>query len=76
MDFSSKDIIASISRLSVAVCTIYLKKKKRKYHNLVHTTRFLSNFPRVTSLNNGGRRGRDRMVVGFIATYTASAYHH
>jgi len=24
----------------------------------------------------GGRRGRDRMVVGFIATYAISAYHH
>jgi len=23
-----------------------------------------------------GSRGRDRMVVGFITTYTASAYHH
>jgi hypothetical protein len=25
---------------------------------------------------NGGRRGRDRMVVGFITTYAISAYHH
>ena len=24
----------------------------------------------------GGRRGRDRMVVGFTTTYTISAYHH
>jgi hypothetical protein len=24
----------------------------------------------------GGRRGHDRMVVGFITTYTISAYHH
>ena len=23
-----------------------------------------------------GRRGRDRMVVGFITTYAMSAYHH
>ena len=23
-----------------------------------------------------GRRGRDRMVVGFITTYAISAYHH
>jgi hypothetical protein len=23
-----------------------------------------------------GRRGRDRMVVGFITTYAVSAYHH
>ena len=24
----------------------------------------------------GGRRGRDRMVVGFTTTYAVSAYHH
>jgi hypothetical protein len=24
----------------------------------------------------GGRRGCDRMVVGFTATYAISAYHH
>jgi hypothetical protein len=23
-----------------------------------------------------GRRGRDRMVVGFMTTYAISAYHH
>jgi len=23
-----------------------------------------------------GRRGRDRMVVGFITTYVISVYHH
>jgi len=25
---------------------------------------------------NRGRRGRDRMVVGFTTTYAISAYHH
>jgi hypothetical protein len=25
---------------------------------------------------HGGRRGRDRMVVGFTTTYAISAYHH
>jgi len=24
----------------------------------------------------GGRRGRDRMIVGFTTTYAISAYHH
>jgi hypothetical protein len=24
----------------------------------------------------GGRRGRDRMVVGFQTTYVINAYHH
>jgi hypothetical protein len=27
-------------------------------------------------LNERGRRGRDRMVVGCIGTYAISAYHH
>jgi hypothetical protein len=26
--------------------------------------------------NNKGRRGHDRMVVGFTTTYAVSAYHH
>jgi len=26
--------------------------------------------------NRRGRRGRDRMVVGFTTTYASSAYHH
>jgi len=26
--------------------------------------------------NNQGRRGRDRMVVGFTTTYGFSTYHH
>jgi len=26
--------------------------------------------------NSRGRRGRDRMVVGFTAIYAISAYHH
>jgi hypothetical protein len=27
-------------------------------------------------ISSGGCRGRDRMVVGFTATYAISAYHH
>jgi len=27
-------------------------------------------------MHTGGRRGRDRMVVGFTTTYAVSAYHH
>jgi hypothetical protein len=26
--------------------------------------------------HSSGRRGRDRMVVGFTTTYAISAYHH
>ena len=29
-----------------------------------------------TYLNQGYRRGRDRIVVGFTTTYAISAYHH
>jgi hypothetical protein len=31
---------------------------------------------RVLPWNEGDRRGRDRMVVGFITTYAISACHH
>jgi len=27
-------------------------------------------------VDDGGRRGRDRMAVGFITTYAISVYHH
>jgi hypothetical protein len=27
-------------------------------------------------INTRGRRGRDRMVVGFTTAYAISAYHH
>jgi hypothetical protein len=30
----------------------------------------------VINLRQVGRRGRDRMVVGFTTTYAISAYHH
>ena len=30
----------------------------------------------ATTIKGMGRRGRDRMVVGFITTYAISAYHH
>jgi len=30
----------------------------------------------TTSVKQGGRCGRDRMVVGFTTTCTISAYHH
>ena len=32
--------------------------------------------PVVVSIVNWGRRGRDRMVVGFATTYAIIAYHH
>jgi len=31
---------------------------------------------RGTQKGGKGRRGRDRMVVGFTTTYAISAYHH
>jgi len=30
----------------------------------------------LSSDMTGGRRGRDRMVIGFTTTYAISAYHH
>ena len=36
--------------------------------------------PALSGINTlkrgGGRRGRDRMVVGFTTTYVIGAYHH
>jgi hypothetical protein len=39
---------------------------------------FISTIELLTLSYNiaGGRRGRDRMVVGFITTYAISAYYH
>jgi hypothetical protein len=36
---------------------------------------YLFNVGCTNSQNNGGRHGRDCMVVGFITTYAISAYH-
>jgi hypothetical protein len=30
----------------------------------------------ILKKKGGGRRGRNRMAVGFTTTYTISAYHH
>jgi hypothetical protein len=39
----------------------------------IQKTKKMSN----TDLTNiGGRRGHDRMIVGFTTTYAISAYHH
>jgi len=32
--------------------------------------------PEGTMIQNEGRRGRERMLVGFTTTYAISAYHH
>jgi hypothetical protein len=38
---------------------------------------YKSNYHTITSTTiSRGRRGRDRMVVGFTTTYAISAYHH
>ena len=42
--------------------------------NLVRQLETLLNYS--FSLYFRGRRGRDRMVVGFTTTYATSAYHH
>ena len=43
--------------------------------NLVIKTFWFRNFL-ISVGGRGGRRGRDRMVVGFTTTYAISAYHH
>jgi hypothetical protein len=36
----------------------------------------ISNVIIITKLNARGRRGRNRMVVGFTTTYAINAYNH
>jgi hypothetical protein len=50
-----------------ASCSVYLAYIKKYFLNILNVCRtFICR----------GRRGRDRMVVGFITTYAISAYHH
>ena len=44
------------------------RNKQYKYNSIIQ----------VVEVNSTqvGRRGRDRMVVGFTTTYAISAYHH
>ena len=58
------------------------KKKVMKYTRQVVLASFLIN-PNfgccqlyINLINSRGRRGRDRMVVGFTTTCAISAYHH
>jgi len=44
-------------------------KRFRFMHIILHP-------PPSFSMKERDRRGRDRMVVGFITTYVISAYHH
>jgi hypothetical protein len=48
------------------------------YKNILHLNFFFTNgtflYNFLTEIR--GRRGRDRMVVGFTTTYAISAYHH
>jgi hypothetical protein len=39
-----------------------------------HYSKYL--FKRIKLTSTRGRRGRDRMVVGFTTTYAISAYNH
>ena len=45
----------------------------QKIHTVILTT---ANSFVLRSIINRGRRGRDRMIVGFTITYTISTYHH
>jgi hypothetical protein len=56
-------------------CTIFIVGILfiQKIHTVILTT---ANSFVLRSIINRGRRGRDRMIVGFTITYTISAYHH
>jgi len=42
----------------------------------MYVCRILTTSNSIISDNARGRRGRDRMVVGFTTTYATNAYHH
>jgi len=46
------------------------------YRNSANVTVVVNETTSIIASLNGGRRGRDRMVVGFIATYIVSTCHN
>jgi len=66
---------------SRTLLTFYVEKLKEisnKYCKHVHVelSLLLVYLLSLGSYKTGGRRGGDRMVVGFTTTCTISAYHH
>ena len=54
-------------------CSIFGPPAPIRYHALFTCN---NTFVSLSYIPYGGRRGRDRMVVGFTTTYAISAYHH
>jgi hypothetical protein len=48
------------------------------FQNIIFLVKIVANASLINIIDKkkGGRRGRDRMVVGFITTYAISACHH
>ena len=64
----------SLWSLQTFLCSMWLTKMWVSI--FMSMTRFWNNLKQVQSNSKGGRRGRDRMVVGFTTSYAISAYHH
>jgi hypothetical protein len=69
-ELASKIITTSLSFGEAVAANADLKLKKNIWQK--HIAQCLA----VITYMYRGRRGRDRMVVGFTTTYAISAYHH
>jgi len=69
-ELASKIITTSLSFGEAVAANADLKLKKSIWQK--HIAQCLA----VITYMHRGRRGRDRMVVGFTTTYAISAYHH
>jgi len=66
-------------KISENIAFLFYKEINIKYLILCIIRSFISGKPFTILLISdipGGRRGHDRMVVGFTTTYAISAYHH
>ena len=51
--------------------------RKKNYIHYHHWKQLFEKLQVLTSFHYcGGRRGRDRMILGYTTTYAISAYHH
>ena len=70
--FKMSTLIFTLIKSVMSIRSVHLGTMSHKKHFLLININ--NNIYKVNI--SGNRRGRDRMVVGFITTYAISAYHH
>ena len=70
---ASTNFYPTLPNLDTCECDTYCKQVLNRY-NIYNGSN--DDVIYRTFIWNWGRRGRDRMVVGFTTTYAISAYHH